>query len=138
MAFETEQLRLYRKWHSIEKITYNDSKYADKEVREIFRQAKGVKDTINKTIRKITDMSFNEYIARDTDLVKSMKEIYPEFNGKDPLSYFHKIIFKPRNDIIHGCYYSHSEKDAVAVYNMAYNGVVILHSIDKERRNKKK
>lgn len=132
MAFEAEQFRLYKKWHNLDVNLLPEQ--ADKEVRGLFRNAKNVSEKFNLTVQKIAKVPFDEYISQHQDLYSAIKSFQPDSNEKDVLKLFHDVLFGPRNEIMHGSKYSYSKEEALAVYNMASNGIVILKRIDQERR----
>lgn len=132
IAFEAEQFRLYKKWHNLDENLPPEQ--ANKDVRELFRNTKNVSEKFNLTVQKIARVPFNEYISQHQDLYSAIKSFQPDSNEKDVLKLFHDVLFRPRNEIIHGSKYSYSEEEALAVYNMASNGIIILKRIDLKRR----
>lgn len=138
MAFEAEQFRLYKKWYALDGLiesNYISSDEVDSKVREIFIKAGNVRKKINLTFRKALNESFNEYIHTREDLLSLIRNIRPGSKEGDVLGVFHELLFQPRNDIVHGHIYKSSKENALIVYNMARNGILILRDIDKQRRN---
>lgn len=137
MAFESEQLRLYKKWHSLDQVEHVEPNVIHDYVVKIFRKSDGVREKVNRTIRKGMNMCFNEYIHGETSFAKSMRKVYPEFNERDPFNKFHELLFEPRNNIIHGGNYMQTKNEARIVYNIARNGIKLLRLIDQERGSKR-
>jgi len=139
-AFENELFRLYCKWYTIENLE-NSIYLSDAEVRGqisiLFRNSPNVVKRINRTITKVSGVSFNRYVHQSKEYRAIINEGFPSIDSHNPADSFHEELFAPRNLILHNGKSGYRKKDAIRIYNIARFGIEIFQEADRERSKQK-
>ena len=132
LAFEWEITRLHKKWIRIEALKQGEFLTADK-----LEAALKKYRTIYEKIRVAGDLlhpdGFEKFAKHDHELSRAVMR-FPSLSFDSLIKDFGKVLFEPRNRILHNGIADYEKRDAIRAYNVSYLGMVILRSMDDYRR----
>jgi hypothetical protein len=131
-GLDSEMTRMYCKWKRIEDI----------KAQRVFDQEKHEQDLwpggfIAKTY-KVTKLLYpggiETFVKSSIEFTKTITERFPSLHIGSLAEDFHKVVFKPRNAILHQGYVQFKEEDAARCCSIAGLGLDMLLAMDRAKR----
>lgn len=133
IAFDCELTRLHNKWATIGKI---EKEISSQELDKILRSYKGIIEKIQKTSELMYPAGFNNF-AKDTPKITDIiKGGFPSLNVDSLAKDIQQHLFWPRNCILHTGKSDYKEDDAIKAYNISTLGLLVLNSLDENKKMK--
>lgn len=134
IALEWELVRLHNKWVHINTLDENRD-ISTEELEEMWRKHRNIFERIKETGRLLHPKGFEKYVAESKELRSTVEMGFPSLSIDSLIKDVHEKLFLPRNRILHFSYMDYEREDSIKSYNIAHLGLVILNSMDKNRRS---
>ena len=133
MAFECEVARLFIKWKEIEglKKAKNVSKGdLEEEYRKLWKVTKRIKETA----KLMRPGGLADFVRKSPELSKTIVSNFPSLHIGSLAEDFEKLLFYPRNKILHFGYARYRKDDAERCHSIAQFGLHLLRQMDLAKR----
>lgn len=131
-ALEWELVRLYRKWHEINALEEGQD-ISIEEIETELRKNNKIYDKIKKTGKLLYPQGFEIFVCDSSELKNIVEQGFPSLSLNSLINDFERVLFRPRNRILHFSYDGYSKEDAIKSYNIAQLGILILNTMDKNK-----
>jgi|GEM_PF-4564507 len=129
-AFECQLSRLFFRWGKIDAI--DPFKWlSDQELEESLRRFANISLRIEETAKLIYPNGLNAFVSTQSDLIDMIKTGFTKLNLSDLATSFQKVLFWPRNRILHLGDTKFSPDEAKYCFNTARLGLLILRKLDE-------
>jgi hypothetical protein len=130
MAFDCELVRLFCLWESLADLGKSDVPPTEEELDDRLRKLK-VQEKIEYVCRLMHPAGLEDFVSRDDLATMNLSEsgVKAGTLARD----FDRVLFWPRNQILHRGFTGYVEKDASRAYMVALQGVSILGDLHKAK-----
>ena len=129
-AMECEVSRLYFKWKRANALFYQDVP-TDEELEEALRKLPNIADRIDEVAKLMHPAGLHGFIASDPELVKMISIGFSKLDLSNLSTSFQKVLYWPRNRILHLGYSKYDSAEATYCYNTAALGIHLLNLLDQ-------
>jgi len=133
-AFECELTRLHFKWHQIGAVG-SDIDVSDEDLECLLRKYRTIDIKIEEVSRLMDPRGFAGFVNGSPGFTKIINEGFPSLSLHNIAKDFQRILFWPRNRVLHLADTSFSYDDAKRCFNIATLGLRILEDMDIKRRS---
>lgn len=131
-ALDCELSLLYCKWKGIEANRAGAS-FTPEVCEEELRSLANIVNKIKKVSGMMYQGGIEAFVGSSTEWSATIKSRFPSLHIGSLEIDFQKIVFRPRNRVLHQGYADHTEEDASKCYSIAELGIRILKDMDKLR-----
>lgn len=132
-ALEWEIVSLHNKWTEINALEAGKD-ISTEELESILRRYRTIYDKLKETGKLLYPHGFEKYVEITKDLKDTIDKGFPSLSLDTLIKDFQEKLFWPRNSILHFANTNFKRQDAITSYKIAELGIVILNSMDENRR----
>jgi len=133
-AFECELTHLHFKWNEIRAYGM-DIDVSDEDLEFLLRKYRTIDTKIEEVSKLMDPRGFAGFIKGSSEFSKIISEGFPSLDLEDITKDFQRILFWPRNRVLHLADTSFSYDDARRCFNISTLGLRILEDMDMKRRS---
>jgi hypothetical protein len=135
MALECELSRLFKKWTNIEQSLLNRNELKDEEIEGRLRRMPSIDKRIEAVSKLMSPSGLDAFVTEmNDDLKATIDNEFPSLTIGTLAQDFQKMVFWPRNRILHFGYTEYTEPDAARCYSIVNVGLQILSRLDRAKR----